>query len=83
MSKKLLLAPVKFGQKLSLGHQLGLPDPLDKVLFGGKGKPVPPTLTMPLPDDEAVAMARRRSIADQRRRGGRQSTILTDRDTLG
>jgi hypothetical protein len=33
---------------------------------------------MPLPDDQAVANARRRSLAAQISRQGRQSTILSD-----
>jgi hypothetical protein len=33
---------------------------------------------MPLPDDAAAQAARRRSIAEQRQRAGRASTILTD-----
>lgn len=41
---------------------------------------------MPLADDEAVRLARRKSMAMQRQRGGRTSTILTgdsDGGTLG
>jgi hypothetical protein len=41
---------------------------------------------MPSPDDEAVRRAQRRSVAQQRQRSGRASTILTpteDRETLG
>lgn len=39
---------------------------------------------MPLPDDEAVKQARKRSIAAQMQRGGRASTLLSDSsDTLG
>ena len=36
--------------------------------------------TMPTADDAAVRRARRRSIAEQMRRRGRQSTILTNPD---
>jgi len=39
----------------------------------------PPPL-MPIPDDEEAQKARRRSIAAQISRRGRQSTILTQRD---
>lgn len=42
-----------------------------------------PVPTMPLPDDEAVARARKEAIIRQRARGGRSSTILTDGDMLG
>jgi hypothetical protein len=39
---------------------------------------------MPLADDEAVMRARRRSIAEQQRRAGRTSTMLTpESETLG
>lgn len=44
-----------------------------------------PVKPMPTPNDEAVRASQRRSIADQRRRRGRSSTILTaaNSDTLG
>lgn len=65
----------------------GLAGVAAKALFGKKKKsttgaeaPVP---TMPLPDDEAVARARKESIIRQRARGGRSSTILTGGDVLG
>lgn len=40
---------------------------------------------MPLPDDERSKATRRRSLAKQRKRSGRRSTILTalDEDKLG
>jgi hypothetical protein len=38
---------------------------------------------MPIADDESVRRARRRSLAMQLNRGGRDSTILSDGDTLG
>jgi hypothetical protein len=41
---------------------------------------------MPVPDDDAAKNAKRRSVLRQRRRSGRQSTILSDPtsgDTLG
>lgn len=40
---------------------------------------------MPSPNDDAVRAAKRKSVAEQRRRGGRQSTILTtlDQEKLG
>lgn len=46
----------------------------------------PAPMPTPLPDDQAVASAKRRSIAAQVKRRGRASTILTDlssNDTLG
>lgn len=57
------------------------------ALLGGKKKPkaepaaASPTV-MPTPDEEAIRMARRRSITSQLARRGRQSTILTG-DKLG
>jgi len=39
--------------------------------------------TMPTPDDAAMKAARKRSIANQRRRMGRASTILTGDEPLG
>lgn len=48
---------------------------------------VTPPTPIPLPDDEAVAAAKRRSIAKQMQRSGRASTMLTQDpvtgDTLG
>ena len=40
---------------------------------------------MPIPDDEASKAAKRRALAAQRQRGGRQSTILSalGNETLG
>lgn len=52
----------------------------------GKKKPDAPEVpapVMPLPDDEAIRAAKKRSIISQRGRAGRSSTILTDNDTLG
>jgi hypothetical protein len=50
----------------------------------------PPAVTapkpMPVQNDEAVRAAQKKSVAEQRRRRGRTSTILTaasDSDTLG
>lgn len=54
--------------------------------MGGEGEKMPrpgKAKVMPSPDDEATKLARRRSIASQVKRGGRASTILTDRETLG
>jgi hypothetical protein len=60
------------------------------ALFGGKDKkkaapaPEPAPRVMPLADDDAVMRARRRSIAEQQRRAGRSSTMLTaESDSLG
>ena len=59
--------------------------------LGGKKSSAPPPvvekpLVMPEPDDDAVKMARRRSLASQSARQGRASTILSDdyqSETLG
>jgi hypothetical protein len=53
-----------------------------KILGGGgkkKAAPAatPPERVMPLPDDEAVARARKASMFRQANRSGRASTILT------
>lgn len=77
----------------SLFKSLGkLLDPLH--LFGGEAAPAPaqnpilapapvvpvvtPPTPIPLPDEEAIASAKRRSIAGQMQRSGRQSTLLTN-----
>lgn len=44
---------------------------------------LPQEKVMPKNDEDARKKARRRSIARQRARSGRQSTMLTDRETLG
>ena len=53
-------------------------------IFGGGDAPKPPTPPKPVPmaDPEALKRAKKKSLAEQRKRGGRESTILTD-DTLG
>lgn len=55
---------------------------LGSVLGGGKSSPAPPPITqptvMPTPDDEATRSAKRKSLAGQIQRRGRQSTILSD-----
>ena len=45
----------------------------------------PKEAVMPIPDDEASKAAKRRALAAQRQRGGRQSTILSalGNETLG
>ena len=51
-------------------------------LFGSKPKTPeikPPT---PLPDEDAIRKARMKDVAAQKKRTGRQSTILSD-ETLG
>ena len=60
------------------------------ALFGKSGKkkeapapaPAGPTI-MPLPDDERVRLAKKRSIIAQMSRRGRDSTILVPGDRLG
>jgi hypothetical protein len=52
-------------------------------MFSGPPKPPAPTL---MEDTDQIAAARRKSIADQRKRSGVQSTILSDptkSETLG
>lgn len=68
--------------KLALGVVGGV---IGKKLVGGKKKSATPVAepVMPFADDEAARMARKKSIAEQRRRGGRMSTILTDNEPLG
>lgn len=67
---------------------------LGSILGGGGGESAPaaPTLpaltSMPVADDAAVRSAQKKSIAAQRVRKGRSSTILSDQggdgtDTLG
>ena len=66
--------------KFAVGGVLG------SILGKKKDKPAAlpaPEPVMPIADDEAVLRARRRSVAQQIQRGGRSSTILTDRETLG
>lgn len=57
---------------------------MSKKLFGGgKKKPAQAEAVMPFADDEAVRLAKKRSIAAQMRRGGRSSTMLTTGSILG
>lgn len=61
---------------------LGSAASVGNVLFGGKDAPQTPQLskpeTMPTPDDDAARNAKKRSLAAQAQRRGRQSTILSD-----
>lgn len=76
-----------------MGGMTKMLDPITNLiggLFGGgaeKEAPTPPPVApppvMPVPDDAAVQAAKRRSIAMQLQRRGRQSTILTDPVTGG
>ena len=55
-----------------------------KLLGGGKKKSSQSSgRVMPIAEDEAAMAARKKSIALQRQRGGRTSTILTDNEPLG
>lgn len=45
--------------------------------------PAPETAVMPTSDDAAVGEAKRRRAAEIQARAGRQSTVLTDGETLG
>jgi hypothetical protein len=44
--------------------------------------PAAPTI-MPTPDDDALKAARKRKQAEDMKRSGRLSTIMTDSETLG
>lgn len=48
------------------------------IFGGGKKKAAAETPTMPMPNDEEVRRAKRRSLMKQAGRSGRSSTILTD-----
>jgi hypothetical protein len=45
--------------------------------------PPPPPAAIPMPDEEDINRARRRSRTSQGQRTGRASTILSDSDRLG
>ena len=69
--------------KFAIGGLIG------SQLFGSKKKEEAPAekdgpAIMPLADDEKIKAAKRKKIAQQVQRGGRNSTILTnDSDSLG
>lgn len=48
-------------------------------LFGKAPKPPAPAL---MPDEDAIAAAKRRAITEQAQRSGRDSTILSDNEGL-
>ena len=56
------------------------------ALSGGKDSPAPPTVSkptvMPSPDDDAMKLAKKKALAGQVQRRGRQSTVL-ESDTSG
>jgi hypothetical protein len=47
-------------------------------LFKPKTPKVEPATRMPDPEDPAIIAERRRKIAEQRQRGGRESTIMSE-----
>ncbi len=47
-------------------------------IFGGSTPDAPEPTAMPIADDEAAKKAKKLSIAKQRARSGRQSTILSE-----
>lgn len=47
-------------------------------LFKPKTPKVEPASRMPDPEDPAIIAERRRKIAEERQRGGRDSTIMSD-----
>lgn len=58
---------------------------MGKLFGGGKKAPEPQPLPVPPPptpivDESAVARAKKKELAAQRARGGRQSTILSSND---
>jgi|32_taG_2_1085360.scaffolds.fasta_scaffold70864_2 hypothetical protein len=58
-------------------------DLLNDMFKSPKYPQLPPEKVMPKNDEEARKKARRRSIARQRARSGRASTMLTNKETLG
>lgn len=79
MAKKIIKGVGKVAGAVGLGG-------VAKALIGGGKKKAAveaPDPVMPIADDEAVRIARKRSIAKQVKRGGRESTILSDGDSLG
>ena len=60
----------------------------DKAHFAGSAlvkaeTPTPPSPVVPMPDEEDIRRAKRRSMATQMQRAGRTSTILSDSGRLG
>ena len=53
-----------------------------KALFQGPPK-MPKPKTVLMPDEKALADAKKRSIAAQKNRSGRASTMLSESDSLG
>jgi len=76
-AKKVVASPLFFGGLFG--------DTIPEILETPEIPQPPPEPVMPIPDDEAAKRAKRRSLALQRQRGGRQSTILSDvgSETLG
>jgi hypothetical protein len=76
----IVAAPFTGGASLALTAGASL---LGKKKKSSATPTTPDVPTMPLPDDQAVANAKKEAIIRQRARGGRSSTILTGGDTLG
>lgn len=76
------LDPATLGTVAAIGSVLGGAATVAGVLGGKKTPAAPPPLSapakMPEPDDAAVRAAKRRSIAAQSQRQGRDSTVLSD-----
>jgi hypothetical protein len=53
-------------------------DAMGELMDGDDEIPTEATIAMPEPDSEEIARARRRQTAEQLKRKGRSSTILTD-----
>ncbi len=59
---------------------------MGKLFGGGAPKPQPlppPPPPTPMVDEEAIKRAKKLAIATSQQRSGRQSTILSESDTLG
>ena len=67
----------------------GIGKAFKSILGGGGGAkvpnapPPPPEMPVNTPDSAEALAAKRKSVALQRARGGRDSTILSQSDTLG
>lgn len=61
---------------------LGIESPQQQTILNAP-PPAEPVPQMPLPDDAAVRAQQRKSVASQRRRRGRESTIFTAADEAG
>jgi hypothetical protein len=87
MSKK-DLSLQNVGTALAFPFALGVPQMAERLgvgelATGPKMPKLPEPLAMPLPDEEQVRLARRRSLVQQVTRRGRASTILSRPELMG